>query len=46
MIVGDFDVLQDLILRSYDGPPHAKVVKVIQIVLDHEQDFIAFTMLR
>ncbi|MFZ0330626.1 MAG: acylphosphatase [Acinetobacter bohemicus] len=46
VIVGNFDVLQDLISRSYDGPPHAEVVKVIQIVLDHEPDFIAFTMLR
>lgn len=46
VIVGHMDVLQDLISRSYDGPPHAEVVKVIQIVLDHEPDFIAFTMLR
>ena len=46
VIVGNFDVLQDLISRSYDGPPHREVVKVIQIVLDHKPDFIAFTMLR
>ena len=46
VIVGHMDVLQDLISRSYDGPSRAEVVKVIQIVLDHEQDFIAFTMLR
>ena len=45
VIVGNFDVLQDLISRSYDGPPHAEVVKVIQIVLDHKPDFIVFTML-
>ena len=46
VIVGHMDVLQNLISRSYDGPPHAEVVKVIQIVLDHKPDFIAFTMLR
>ncbi|SDY10166.1 acylphosphatase [Acinetobacter kyonggiensis] len=46
VIVGHFDVLQELISRSYDGPPRAEVVQVFQIILAHEQNFVGFNMLR
>ena len=46
VIVGHFDVLQELISRSYDGPLRAEVVQVFQIILAHEQNFVGFNMLR
>lgn len=46
VIVGTEYQLHTIIERSYIGPSHAEVSKIIQIEFEQTQDFIAFKMLR